>query len=74
MFAVNDPAKGGSFYIQSKIYRSNEVLEKEVLGINDDAPTSEAGDKSSTEVAPTADRATEEANQHDSKAKNRRSD
>mmetsp|Transcript_48937 Transcript_48937/g.96921 ORF Transcript_48937/g.96921 Transcript_48937/m.96921 type:complete len:145 (+) Transcript_48937:27-461(+) len=44
MFAMNDPAKGGSFYIQSKIYRSNEVLEKEVLGITDE-PTSETGEK-----------------------------
>jgi hypothetical protein len=39
MFAVNDPAKGGSFYIQSKIYRSKEVLEKEVLGIEDEPPS-----------------------------------
>jgi import inner membrane translocase subunit TIM16 len=26
MFAANDPAKGGSFYIQSKIYRAREAL------------------------------------------------
>lgn len=38
MFAVNDPAKGGSFYLQSKIYRSKEVLEKEVLMINTEIP------------------------------------
>jgi hypothetical protein len=36
MFANNDPKKGGSFYLQSKIYRSKEVLESEVLGINND--------------------------------------
>ncbi|KAH9253618.1 hypothetical protein BASA81_008454 [Batrachochytrium salamandrivorans] len=28
-FAANDPAKGGSFYVQSKIYRAKEALEKE---------------------------------------------
>lgn len=39
MFAMNDPAKGGSFYIQSKIYRSREVLEHEVLGITDEPPS-----------------------------------
>ena len=38
MFNVNDPGKGGSFYIQSKIYRSKEVLEQEVLGITPDLP------------------------------------
>ncbi len=26
MFANNDPAKGGSFYLQSKIYRARECL------------------------------------------------
>jgi mitochondrial import inner membrane translocase subunit TIM16 len=29
-FTVNDPKKGGSFYIQSKIYRAKEALEKEM--------------------------------------------
>ena len=29
-FNANDPKKGGSFYVQSKIYRAKEVLEKEV--------------------------------------------
>lgn len=38
MFSVNDPSKGGSFYLQSKIYRSKEVLEKEVLGLTDEIP------------------------------------
>jgi len=38
MFGANDPSKGGSFYIQSKIYRSREVLEQEVLGIAPDLP------------------------------------
>ena len=29
-FGQNDPAKGGSFYLQSKIYRAKEALEKEI--------------------------------------------
>jgi hypothetical protein len=33
MFAANDPAKGGSFYLQSKIYRSKEVLEAQIEDI-----------------------------------------
>lgn len=27
-FEANDPAKGGSFYLQSKIYRAKEALER----------------------------------------------
>jgi import inner membrane translocase subunit TIM16 len=29
MFTANDPQKGGSFYIQSKIFRAREALERE---------------------------------------------
>ena len=29
LFDSNDPAKGGSFYLQSKVFRSKEVLSKE---------------------------------------------
>lgn len=29
-FAQNEPAKGGSFYLQSKIYRAKECLEREI--------------------------------------------
>ena len=29
LFQLNDPKKGGSFYLQSKIYRSKEVLDSE---------------------------------------------
>ncbi|KAF0852687.1 mitochondrial presequence translocase-assisted motor (PAM complex) Tim16 subunit (Pam16) [Andalucia godoyi] len=29
MFNANEPSKGGSFYIQSKIYRARETIEKE---------------------------------------------
>jgi len=28
LFNANDPRKGGSFYIQSKVYRAKEALEK----------------------------------------------
>jgi len=30
LFTLNDKAKGGSFYIQSKVYRAKERLEEEV--------------------------------------------
>ena len=30
MFEANDPAKGGSFYLQSKIYRAREAIEREI--------------------------------------------
>ena len=30
MFNLNDPAKGGSFYLQSKIFRSKEALDQEL--------------------------------------------
>lgn len=28
LFELNDPGKGGSFYLQSKVYRSKEVLDE----------------------------------------------
>ena len=31
MFLQNDPEKGGSFYLQSKIYRAREQIEKDLL-------------------------------------------
>src|SRR5690606_24509682 len=37
LFDANDPKKGGSFYLQSKIYRARERLEKE-LGSMSEAP------------------------------------
>ena len=30
LFDANDPKKGGSFYLQSKIYRAKEALETEL--------------------------------------------
>ena len=53
MFGVNDPAKGGSFYIQSKIYRSREVLEQEVLGITPDLPQDYQSTNPDPNAAPT---------------------
>ena len=29
-YETNDPKKGGSFYLQSKIYRAKEALDKEL--------------------------------------------
>jgi mitochondrial import inner membrane translocase subunit TIM16 len=39
-FEANDPAKGGSFYLQSKIYRAKEALERK-----EDAPATEEAPK-----------------------------
>lgn len=30
LFGINDKAKGGSFYLQSKIFRAKERLDKEL--------------------------------------------
>lgn len=32
LFDLNDPKKGGSFYLQSKILRARERIEREVRG------------------------------------------
>ncbi|GAB9472315.1 hypothetical protein Gpo141_00009496 [Globisporangium polare] len=41
-FEANDPAKGGSFYLQSKIYRAKEALEREQA---EAAAAADGGDK-----------------------------
>lgn len=33
LFAVNDKAKGGSFYLQSKVFRAKERLDEELKAI-----------------------------------------
>lgn len=33
LFEVNDKAKGGSFYIQSKVFRAKERIDEELKGI-----------------------------------------
>lgn len=63
MFANNDPAKGGSFYLQSKIFRSKEVLEKEVLGITDEpAGSEEAKPEGAADSATEGNKEKEESN------------
>ncbi|CCG84413.1 protein of unknown function [Taphrina deformans PYCC 5710] len=51
MFENNDPAKGGSFYIQSKVHRAMERLEMELTTAKEGAEgataASEAGAKTS---------------------------
>jgi import inner membrane translocase subunit TIM16 len=42
LFDANEPSKGGSFYLQSKIYRSREVLDHE-LNPPPEEPEPEAG-------------------------------
>lgn len=32
LFEANNPDKGGSFYLQSKVFRSKEVLDAELMG------------------------------------------
>ena len=33
LFEVNDKAKGGSFYLQSKVYRAKERIDEELKGL-----------------------------------------
>lgn len=33
LFAVNDKAKGGSFYIQSKVFRAKERIDEELKSV-----------------------------------------
>ncbi|CAJ0943194.1 unnamed protein product, partial [Mesorhabditis belari] len=50
LFAINDKTKGGSFYLQSKIYRAKERIDEE-LRRKTEAPSqkeNESTDKSST--------------------------
>ena len=35
LYDINDPSKGGSFYLQSKIYRAKEALLEEINKSND---------------------------------------
>lgn len=37
LFSINDKSKGGSFYLQSKIYRAKERLDKEISNKSDKA-------------------------------------
>lgn len=33
LFEVNDKAKGGSFYLQSKVFRAKERIDEEIKGV-----------------------------------------
>ena len=44
MYDLNDPIKGGSFYLQSKIFRAKEALEHE---LNPDAEEEDENDEES---------------------------
>lgn len=37
LFSINDKSKGGSFYLQSKIFRAKERLDKEITNKRDKA-------------------------------------
>jgi import inner membrane translocase subunit TIM16 len=43
MFAQNDPAKGGSFYLQSKVYRAHEALLRDLDGMGEKEEERESG-------------------------------
>lgn len=40
LFEVNDKSKGGSFYLQSKVYRAKERIDQELKSSAKQAPTS----------------------------------
>ncbi|VEU35923.1 unnamed protein product [Pseudo-nitzschia multistriata] len=44
-FEANDVSKGGSFYLQSKIYRANELLQEFQAEKQKEASSTTAGDK-----------------------------
>ena len=53
LFSRNDPEKGGSFYLQSKIYFAKEFLMQDhpvELNISKFNPTEDAGDEKEEEV------------------------
>lgn len=51
MFDNNDPGKGGSFYLQSKIYRAKEVLEYELKKGDETNTSGDAADTSNASEA-----------------------
>lgn len=44
LFAVNDKAKGGSFYIQSKVFRAKERIDQEFKSQKEDNNTGKTTD------------------------------
>ena len=65
-FEANDPKKGGSFYLQSKIYRAKEAIEIE---INANAAPSTKDDSTSNNSEAGSQPKEEE---HDSRRKKKR--
>ena len=65
-FEANDPKKGGSFYLQSKIYRAKEAIEHE---INANAAPPTKDDSSSSSNSETGSQPKEE--EHDRRKKKR---
>jgi hypothetical protein len=49
LFELNDPGKGGSFYLQSKVVRAKEALELELRGGDDPEKDADDGDKDGKE-------------------------
>jgi mitochondrial import inner membrane translocase subunit TIM16 len=55
LFEVNDPNKGGSFYIQSKVFRAKEVLDFELSGgVEDQTATPTEGANSAADASSTS--------------------
>lgn len=48
LFSVNEKAKGGSFYLQSKVFRAKERLDQELKS----HPTAESSNSSSSSSSP----------------------
>uniref|UniRef100_A0A0N5A8G1 Mitochondrial import inner membrane translocase subunit tim-16 n=1 Tax=Syphacia muris TaxID=451379 RepID=A0A0N5A8G1_9BILA len=49
LFAVNDKSKGGSLYLQSKVYRAKERIDEEFLKMSTES-TNKKSDKESEKV------------------------
>lgn len=56
MFDANDPSKGGSFYIQSKVLRAKERLEMELTTAATGSPESAEGSPKTNDQTTTGGR------------------
>lgn len=45
LFAMNDKAKGGSFYLQSKVFRAKERIDEELKGVQKEIEEKPSGDR-----------------------------
>ncbi|KAI9296275.1 protein transporter [Neoconidiobolus thromboides FSU 785] len=48
LFEINDPKKGGSFYLQSKIYRAKERIEMELKNLDNNIEKDNEKEKEQT--------------------------